>query len=726
MRKRLSMGMAGVMTAALLAVGASPTPVAASGNEGWSALGSGTQGIDNRVFQIAKANDGSLYVGGTFTSAGGVTGTSRIARFDPATSTWNALGAGANGGVYAVAYDPVANHVWIGGGFSTVNNSNQNRLARWNASTSAWITPTPTVETVPDGVEEITVVASNQVYIGGAFTVSGVSAARGLAMFNGTNLVAVGGGLANTSDGSRIVNGMARADNGVIIGGQFTQVSGSATNRVAQWDGSSWTRFTTGPGNGLVAAVASTSAGIFIGGNFDDFGAVTDTKRLAMWNGSAWVSLGAVEGAVVEELQVIGNYLYAGGVFTSIGGVTANNIARYNLSTQTWEALTDLCFNGVNGVVRTIVDAGNGAVYVGGGFTAAGGVGAANGIAKFSPSTRGCPTSSPQRDIPAPGNFRVTGVTPDRVGRINGMQVHLAWDAPAGSGYRLFNVTTRGRFNAGEFVETSSHENQSCWTVDATCTIFYPFTSNDRSMAGRQYHQVIYTLQGYSADGAGLTTSVGPLADLEPMPPSAPLNVRAQAGWNNVTVTWDAPTSSGSAGFVTNYLVRSSRGNVCITRVTTIPETADARRCTFTNLRPGTRYTFTVQALSTFGWGANSEASSNVTPYFLRTVDSKRQGPWLSLLFGSRTTWTGEAPGYAPGTPVTAFYRIGTGRWERDSNARVRVDAEGRFTYRRDFAVLYNRRTISVRFSIGNPATCTTAGPPCGESAVSTLGSAGR
>jgi hypothetical protein len=317
-------------------------------------------------------------------------------------------------------------------------------------------------------------------------------------------------------------------------------------------------------------------------------------------------------------------------------------------------------------------------------------------------------------------------VTPDRVGRRNGMQVHLAWDAPAGTNYRQFNVTTQGRFVGGAFTDTANHTGLSCWTSSNSCTIFFPFTSNDRTMAGRQYHQLIYTLQGYSSEGSSQPTSIGPLASLEPTPPSAPLNVTAEAGYNTVTVTWDAPTSSGSAGFVMNYLVRSSRGNVCITRVTTIPETADARRCTFTKLRPGVQYTFTVEALSTFGWGATSEPSNRLTPYFLRTVDSRRQGPWFSLRFGSRTTWTGEAPGYLPGTQITPYVRIGTGAWQRDTRARVRVGEDGRFIYRRDVNVFYSRRTVSVRFAVGNPANCTGQTQPCGESVVATVGSVRR
>jgi len=68
-------------------------------------------------------------------------------------------------------------------------------------------------------------------------------------------------------------------------------------------------------------------------------------------------------------------FLYVGGVFTRIGGVDANNVARYNFATRQWEALsTDgTSANGVNGAVRALAfDEDSGYVYLGGDFTNAG------------------------------------------------------------------------------------------------------------------------------------------------------------------------------------------------------------------------------------------------------------------------------------------------------------------------------------------------------------------
>ncbi len=78
---------------------------------------------------------------------------------------------------------------------------------------------------------------------------------------------------------------------------------------------------------------------------------------------------------VVKVMVVSGNDIYVGGSFTTIGGIAANRIARYNMVSQRWFALgADLVANG-NGVrgttsetgVSTITVVGND-VYVGGLF----------------------------------------------------------------------------------------------------------------------------------------------------------------------------------------------------------------------------------------------------------------------------------------------------------------------------------------------------------------------
>ena len=76
---------------------------------------------------------------------------------------------------------------------------------------------------------------------------------------------------------------------------------------------------------------------LYAGGYFTTAGGVT-ANYIAKWNGSAWSALGSgMGGDPVYALAVSGTNLYAGGDFTTAGGVSANYIAKWDGSA--WSAL---------------------------------------------------------------------------------------------------------------------------------------------------------------------------------------------------------------------------------------------------------------------------------------------------------------------------------------------------------------------------------------------------
>ncbi len=73
----------------------------------------------------------------------------------------------------------------------------------------------------------------------------------------------------------------------------------------------------------------------------------------------------------ISTLAGEGDYVYAGGSFSTIGGVNANGVARFNVKTGVWTTLgtaTTSTGNGVAGFVEDIAVSGND-VYVVGGFS---------------------------------------------------------------------------------------------------------------------------------------------------------------------------------------------------------------------------------------------------------------------------------------------------------------------------------------------------------------------
>jgi hypothetical protein len=182
----------------------------------------------------------------------------------------------------------------------------------------------------------------------------------------------------------------------LYVGGSFTEVgNGLSANRIAKFDttqnsNAGWSALGEGL-NGGVLALASIGADLYVGGSFTGVVNGIVARRVAKFDSTqhgnaAWSALGdGVTGSAVHSMVAIGTDLYVGGQFTEAGEKTAANIAKFD-STQSnnsgWSPLS----SGVDGFgVRALTAVGTD-LYVGGGFSNAGGV-SASGIAKFDATT---------------------------------------------------------------------------------------------------------------------------------------------------------------------------------------------------------------------------------------------------------------------------------------------------------------------------------------------------
>lgn len=152
---------------------------------------------------------------------------------------------------------------------------------------------------------------------------------------------------------------------------------------VARWDSSSraWSALGTGIKGDYnpnfppwVSALAAAGTELYAGGRFTTAGGLPATN-IAKWNGSAWSGLGTGVNGDVVALAFSGSDLYAGGFYTMAGGVAANRVARWD--GVGWSALGE----GVNANVYALALSGTN-LYAGGDFTTAGGL-AAQRVARW-------------------------------------------------------------------------------------------------------------------------------------------------------------------------------------------------------------------------------------------------------------------------------------------------------------------------------------------------------
>jgi len=92
-------------------------------------------------------------------------------------------------------------------------------------------------------------------------------------------------------------------------------------------------------------------------------------NRIARWDGSGWSPLGSGMNNYVYSIEVNGSDVYAGGEFTTAGGMAAHRIAGWNTNTCSWTALG----SGMNQQVCAVRAIGQD-IFAGGWFIFAGGI----------------------------------------------------------------------------------------------------------------------------------------------------------------------------------------------------------------------------------------------------------------------------------------------------------------------------------------------------------------
>ena len=333
---------------------------------------------NNTVNSIAVQADGKILAGGTFTGIGGQT-RNRIARLDATTGLADSFDPNANSTVLAIAVQ-ADGKILAGGVFNGANSiggQTRNRIARLDATTGLADSFDPNANS---SVYSIAVQADGKILAGGGFITIGGQTRNRIARLDATT------GAADSFDpnANNVVLSIAvQADGKILAGGVFSganSIGGQMRNRIARLDA------TTGPGR-FVRPERERSGPVNRGaGGRQDFsgrrfhyaraergrGGDAQPHRPAGNRRQARPDARSQHRRqlclVATAVQPDGKILI-GGVFSTVLGVTRNNIARLNT-----DGTLDTAFNpNANGGVNAIAVQADGRILAGGAFTSIGG-----------------------------------------------------------------------------------------------------------------------------------------------------------------------------------------------------------------------------------------------------------------------------------------------------------------------------------------------------------------
>ena len=371
---------------AILLLAAATTDASAQCALSWQGVNAN---FDARVATITTLANGDVIVAGEFTTASGLA-VNHIARWDG--SSWSPLGAGVDGVVNAVV--ELANgDLAVGGIFATAGGVTVNNIARWDGQN--W---SPLGSGMSYWVNALTIMPNGDLVAGGAFSMAGGVPANRVARWDGAAWSPLGPGINN----GIVMSLLAKPDGTVLAGGLFG-VAGSVA--IAYWDGTSWLPLSTGMSGGAFTSIADMqllpNGDVVVVGGFSSAGGQS-ANNIARWDGASWSALGTGTDAPVAAVQRMPNGdLIVGGYFTTAGGVAAMRLARWD--GVAWSPVAA----GPNDAIRVITPMANGDLLAGGNFTSVG----ALAVGRVARLTTSCPAAAAAYGVACSGSAGLNELT---------------------------------------------------------------------------------------------------------------------------------------------------------------------------------------------------------------------------------------------------------------------------------------------------------------------------
>lgn len=348
------------------------TPLAGPTGAGIWMSGSGNPSV-RALFE----HDGDLIVAGYFDTAGGVPA-NNIARWDG--NDWAPLGPGLVGSIGINALTVYDGELVAAGWFTHAGELPVQRIARWDGS--AWNplgSGVSGAESNQTPVVQALAVYQGELVVGGNFIDAGGVSVQRIARWNGDTWSALGSGVAQAAQpASTLPSVFSLLVHGgdLIVGGNFRIAGGQSAGAIARWNGSTWQALgqgMDGDGNVRVLTLAVFNGDLYAGGSFGTADGI-QVNHLARWTGSAWSPLSGAYGTgassgIAAMIAYGGRLLVTSQEAPTIGGLVVNSLAGWNGST--WSAFEGDAGGGILGTINASTVY-NGELHVAGSFLRAG------------------------------------------------------------------------------------------------------------------------------------------------------------------------------------------------------------------------------------------------------------------------------------------------------------------------------------------------------------------
>jgi hypothetical protein len=530
-------------TGATVYVGGSFSMVGGQARENVGAV-SATSGVatgwnvpaSQRVASLALAPSGdTLYLGGQFSALGAewrigigaatTAGTGAVTAWSPGIAS-----SRDDPEVFALAVDPSASLVYVGGRFDTLGGAARTNLGAVTTSgagtTTAWAPePTPGWRGRGPGF----VFAMSVGDAGASLLAAGsFEAVRGAPRDSFAQISTSGAGDATgvdiPVDYTASVEALARHGSLVYVGGNFTRAGAEPRRDVAAVDLTTQEVTPWAPRVTLdepvppmlqpsvsAIAVSPTGARVYLGGRFDHVNGTARTNLAAVsttgtgpvvgWHLAAPDTTDSGGGVSALAVEPSGSRLYVGGGFSTVGGEPRAGLAAVTTGgagvVTAWDpGLADTSVPEVNALA---LDPAGTRVFVGGSFSAIGGIPREN-LAAVSTTGTGAPT----------------GWAPDAAGRVRALVLD-AGNRVLYAGGDFFGLGSKSRRGLGA-VSTTGTGTATAWDPNAAGAagddVLAVALSADRSelFAGGITSGVAH-LTSFSTAGAGATSAWSPAVD---------------------------------------------------------------------------------------------------------------------------------------------------------------------------------------------------------------------